>query len=62
MPTLFEARYALARALKQTGRVDEAARELELFERDRREVTEDRRRAMAAERQREEAARQDRAR
>ena len=62
MPTLYEARYALALALKQTGRGDEAARELELFERARRESTEDRRRAMAAEAERQEAARQDRAR
>ena len=62
MPTLYEARYALAQALKQTGRGDEAARELELFERARRESTEDRRRAMAAEAERQEAAGQDRAR
>src|SRR5262245_24592514 len=38
-PSLYEVRYALARALKQTGRGDEAARELELFERARLEVT-----------------------
>lgn len=62
MPTLYGARYALALALKQTGRADEAARELELFERARREATEDRRRTMAADVRKEEGARQDRAR
>jgi len=65
-PALDGARYALALALKRTGRADEAARELELFERQRREATEERRRTMAAaartEGQREEAARQDPAR
>jgi tetratricopeptide (TPR) repeat protein len=73
MPALFEARYALAQALRQIGRGDEAARELDLFDRARRESTEDRRRTMAAdvrnegqrkegqsgEGQKEEAARQD---
>jgi tetratricopeptide (TPR) repeat protein len=58
-PTLHEARYALALALKRTGREDEAAREMELFERARREATEDRRRTMTAEAQRQEEARQD---
>jgi tetratricopeptide (TPR) repeat protein len=58
-PTLHEARYALALALKQTGHGDEAAREMELFERARRESTEDRRRTMATEAQRQEEARQD---
>jgi hypothetical protein len=62
MPTLHEARYALALALKQTGRDVEAAREMELFERARREATEDRRRTMAAEAQRQEEARLDDAR
>jgi tetratricopeptide (TPR) repeat protein len=47
-PALFEARYALAQALRQSGRGAEAARELELFDRARRESTEDRRRTMAA--------------
>ena len=61
-PTLHEARYALALALKRTGRADEAAREMELFERGRRDATEDRRRTMAAEAQRQEEARRDRAR
>jgi tetratricopeptide (TPR) repeat protein len=61
-PTLHEARYALALALKQTGRGEEAAREMELFERARREATEDRRRTMATEAQRQEQARQDPAR
>jgi tetratricopeptide (TPR) repeat protein len=61
-PTLHEARYALALALKQTGREDEAAREMELFERARRESTEERRRTMAADAQRQEEARQDHAR
>jgi tetratricopeptide (TPR) repeat protein len=61
-PTLHEARYALAMALKQTGRDDESAREMELFERARRESTEDRRRTMAAEAQRQEDARRNDAR
>jgi tetratricopeptide (TPR) repeat protein len=58
-PTLHEARYALAVALKQTGHGDEAVREMDLFERARRQSTEDRRRTMAAEAQRQEEARQD---
>jgi tetratricopeptide (TPR) repeat protein len=62
MPTLHEARYALALALKQAGREGEAAREMELFERARRESTEDRRRTMATDAQRQEKARQDTAR
>ena len=49
MPALYEARYALAVALTQTGRPKEAARELELFERARRDSTDQRRRAMAEE-------------
>jgi tetratricopeptide (TPR) repeat protein len=61
-PTLHEARYALALALKQTGHEDEAAREMELFERAGREATEDRRRTMAAEAERQDASRQDPAR
>lgn len=59
VPAMFEARYPLAHALKQMGRSDEAARELELFERGRRAAAEDRRRTMAAE-VNEEAARQGR--
>ena len=59
-PTLHEARYALALALQQIGRGEEAAREMELFERARRESTEERRRTMAAEAQRQEEARRDR--
>ena len=61
-PTLHEARYALSLALKRSGREDEAAREMELFERARRESTEERRRTMAAEAQRQDEARQDRPR
>ena len=57
-PSLHEARYALALALKQAGREAEAAREMELFERGRREQTEDRRRTMAEDVQRQESARQ----
>jgi tetratricopeptide (TPR) repeat protein len=62
MPTLHEARNALAMALKQTGRDAEAAREMELFERARREATEARRRTMAAEAQKQDDARRDEAR
>jgi tetratricopeptide (TPR) repeat protein len=61
-PTLHGARYALGLALRRTGRENEAAQEMELFERARRESTDDRRRTMAAEAQRQEEARQDRAR
>ena len=67
-PAMHETRYALAMALKQIGRGDEAAREMEQFERARREATDDRRRTMAVEAQRQDearrddAARQDRAR
>ena len=57
MPSLHEARYALALALKQTGQEGEAVREMELFERARRESTEERRRTMAVEAQRQEADR-----
>jgi tetratricopeptide (TPR) repeat protein len=59
MPAMFEVRYALATALRQTGQAGEAAKELALFERERREVAEERRRTMAAEVQREGEARQD---
>jgi tetratricopeptide (TPR) repeat protein len=58
-PTLHDARYALALALKRTGREDDAAREMEMFERARREATEDRRRTMAAEAQRQKDAQSD---
>jgi tetratricopeptide (TPR) repeat protein len=58
-PALFEARYALALALRQIGRGEEAAREIELFERARREATEERRRVMAAEAQRQDQLRQE---
>ena len=58
-PTLHDVRYALALALKRTGREDEAAREMELFERARRESTEERRRTMATEAQRQEEAQRD---
>jgi predicted Zn-dependent protease len=61
-PTLHEVRYALALALKATGHADDAARQMQLFERARREATEARRRTMAAEAQRQEEAREDRAR
>jgi tetratricopeptide (TPR) repeat protein len=61
-PALYEARYALALALKQIGRGEEAGRELELFERARREASEERRRTMAAEAQRQDALRQEPAR
>jgi tetratricopeptide (TPR) repeat protein len=57
-PTLHEARYPLAMALKRSGREDEAAHEMELFERARRESTEDRRREMDAAAQRQEDQRQ----
>jgi tetratricopeptide (TPR) repeat protein len=58
-PTMHEVRYALAMALKRTGREDAAAREMDLFERARREATKERRRTMAAEAQRQDEARQD---
>ena len=58
-PAMYEARYPLALALTQTGRREDAARELELFERGRRAATEQRRRAMAAESRRQETGPQD---
>jgi tetratricopeptide (TPR) repeat protein len=61
-PAMHEARYALAMVLKRSGREDEAAREMQLFERGRREATEDRRRTMAAEAQRQDEAQRDRGR
>ena len=56
-PAFHEARYALAMALKQSGRDDEAAKEMEAFERARRESTEDRRRTMAEDTRRQEQKR-----
>jgi tetratricopeptide (TPR) repeat protein len=56
MPERHETRYALAMALKQTGQAEEAARELQLFERASRESVDDRRRTIAADVKREEAA------
>jgi tetratricopeptide (TPR) repeat protein len=55
VPALFEARYPLALALSQTGRREDAARELELFERGRRASTDERRRAMSDELRRQES-------
>jgi tetratricopeptide (TPR) repeat protein len=55
MPERHEVRYALAMALKQAGQNEEAARELQVFERASRESVNDRRRTMAAEVEREEA-------
>jgi tetratricopeptide (TPR) repeat protein len=59
MPQQFETRYALAIALRQAGHAEEAARELELFERARSMSLDDRRRTIAAEVERANAARQD---
>jgi tetratricopeptide (TPR) repeat protein len=56
-PANHEPRYALAAALMRVGRVDEAAREREAFERASREALERRRREMAAGVQRERALR-----
>jgi tetratricopeptide (TPR) repeat protein len=58
MPGQNETRYALAIALKQAGQAEEAARELQLFERASRMSIEDRRRTTAAEVQRAETDRQ----
>jgi tetratricopeptide (TPR) repeat protein len=58
MPQQHETRYALAIALKQAGYADDAARELQLFERASRTSVEDRRRAITADVQRAEADRQ----
>jgi len=49
MPGQHDARYALAIALKRTGHAEEAARELQLFERASRMAVEDRRRTIAEE-------------
>jgi Flp pilus assembly protein TadD len=58
MPERHETRYALAMALKQAGHVDEAAQELQLFERAGRTSVDDRRRTIAADVKRGEAKRQ----
>ena len=46
-PDAFEARYGLATALARLGKAEEAARQLELFERERRKAQEQRRRDIA---------------
>jgi tetratricopeptide (TPR) repeat protein len=56
MPQQHETRYALAIALKQAGHAEEAARELQLFERASKMSAEDRRRTMAADIERANAA------
>jgi tetratricopeptide (TPR) repeat protein len=58
MPQQHETRYALAIALKQAGHAEEAARELQLFERASRTAVEDRRRTIAADVERAKAARE----
>ena len=58
MPQQHETRYALAIALKQAGHAEEAARELQLFERASKMSVEDRRRTIAADVQRAKADRQ----
>jgi len=58
MPEQNETRYALAIALKQAGHAEEAARELQLFERASRISVEDRRRTIAADVERANAARE----
>jgi tetratricopeptide (TPR) repeat protein len=57
-PERYEARFTLAIALKQTGRAEDASRELQLFERASRIAVEDRRRSIAADVERAEAPRQ----
>lgn len=56
-PAGFEVRYALATALTRAGNASEASRQFELYERERRESLERRRRAIANEVDREERAR-----
>jgi tetratricopeptide (TPR) repeat protein len=56
-PAGYEVRYALATALTRLGRTEEAAQQLEMFERARREKHEQRRRDIAGEVAREEAVR-----
>jgi len=57
MPGYYEARYALATAHTRLGHTAEAARQLDLFERGRREALEQSRRDFASEAEREEAVR-----
>jgi Flp pilus assembly protein TadD len=59
MPQQHETRYALAIALKQAGYAEEAARELQLFERASKMSVEDRRRTIEAGVERANAARPD---
>jgi tetratricopeptide (TPR) repeat protein len=59
MPQQHETRYALAIALKLAGRAEEAARELQLFERSSKTSVDDRRRTISADVQRATADRQD---
>jgi Flp pilus assembly protein TadD len=58
MPERHETRYALALALKQAGHAEDAARELQLFERASKIAVDDRRRSIAADVDRAEADRQ----
>jgi tetratricopeptide (TPR) repeat protein len=57
MPGYYETRYALATAHTRLGHTAEAARQLDLFERARREALEQSRRDFASEAEREEAVR-----
>ena len=57
MPGYYQTRYALATAHTRLGHPAEAARQLELFERARREALEQRRRDFGSEAEREEAVR-----
>jgi tetratricopeptide (TPR) repeat protein len=57
MPGYYETRYALATAHARLGHTAEAARQLDMFERARREALEQRRRDFASEAEREEAVR-----
>jgi tetratricopeptide (TPR) repeat protein len=57
MPGYYETRYALATAHTRLGHTAEAARQLDLFERARREALEQSRRDLASEAEREEAVR-----
>ena len=57
MPGYYETRYALATAHTRLGHTAEAARQLDMFERARREALEQSRRDFASEAEREEAVR-----
>jgi len=57
MPGYYETRYALATAHSRLGHTEEAARQLDLFERARREALDQSRRDFASEAEREEAVR-----